>query len=75
MAKKMDTKIPGFFTTSEAAQYLGLARITIQKHCERGNLAALKADRDLLIPAAELMRFEKTRRPVGNPKWKKDSKP
>lgn len=56
------------FTTTKAAELLGLARTTVQKHIKSGNIAVVKDGRDYLISPEELERFRREKRPAHRPR-------
>ena|SRR5437867_2474366 len=51
--------IAGYYTTTEAAQMLGLSRSAVQNAVRRGALEAERLPRRTLIPAAEIERYQK----------------
>jgi excisionase family DNA binding protein len=56
------------YTTTEAAQLLGVERRTVNQYIRRGQLKADKHGRDLFITQAELERFQRERPRLGWPK-------
>jgi excisionase family DNA binding protein len=54
-----------FFTTSEAAEYLGLAEDTIRRYIYRGLIFAKKHGRDYQITKSECDRYSKEKRSPG----------
>lgn len=55
------------YTTSEAADVLGVEQQTIKRNILRGNLVAEKHGRDWIIKAAEFEKFKNTPRRSGRP--------
>lgn len=54
-----------FFTTREAADYLGFAPDTILRYIYRGLIRAAKHGRDYQITRAECDRYRREKRPRG----------
>ncbi len=57
-------------TTTQAAAILNLDESVMRAYCRQGRLGS-KIGRQWLITTAELKRFAKKPRPVGNPGWGK----
>jgi len=59
-----------YLTSSQAAERLGLAEGTVKRYCQQGRLGQ-KIGRNWAITEAQLKRFAKKPRPVGNPTFGK----
>ncbi|XZE20893.1 helix-turn-helix domain-containing protein [Pirellulaceae bacterium SH449] len=58
-----------YFTTREAASYLGVAEDTVRTYCKRSLLSpARKLGNSLLFTRSECDRYQKERRSPGKPK-------
>jgi excisionase family DNA binding protein len=63
------TKIPGFYTTEEAARSLGIGTRQISKYVRDGRLRPIANGKPMLFKQDEIHGFE--RQPVGNPNFSK----
>jgi len=57
------------YTSSSAAEYLGVCQSLVCRYCRLGTLPAEKIGRDWLISRENLDKFKATPRPRGNPQW------
>ena len=57
-----------FFTTSEAANYLGFAEDTIRRYIYRGLISGQKIGNTILVTKSELDRYKKEKRNRGGQK-------
>jgi excisionase family DNA binding protein len=65
--------IAGYYTTAEAAEKLGLSQAAMQNAVRRGALKAEKIARRILIPTAEVERYQREVR--GTQGWEKRKQP
>lgn len=61
--------IPGYLTTDEAAERIGVDASQVRRYCLAGLLDARKAGNRWMIPAKQVRKFK--RPPVGNPNFRK----
>ena len=59
-------------TTTQAAEYLGLALDTVRQYVHRGLIRGTKAGPIYLITKAECDRYRRERKSVGNPNLRKN---
>ena len=64
----LQVKSDCFFTTSEAAQYLGFAEDTIRRYVYRGLIAGQKLGNTVLVTKTELDRYKREKRNPGRQK-------
>lgn len=57
-------------TIPEAAREIGMSRVVLWRHVQKGRLPSIPAGRFRLIDADDLERFRATERPQGWPKGK-----
>jgi hypothetical protein len=62
----MATQNPAFWSTSKAAQFLGLSEIRVRQFCKEGRLGT-KVGNSYVITDEELREFAKNERPTGKP--------
>ena len=66
-----DIQIKGWLTTDQAAEFLRLKPDTLRRYANRGLLrAGRRLGNYLLFSQSELSRFERDRKPRGNPKFR-----
>lgn len=65
MKRKKDDELP--MTTKEAATYLGLAEDTVRQYVHRGLIKARKIGHMNVVTKAECDRYQREKRPPGNP--------
>ena len=58
-------------TTTQAAEYLGLALDTVRQYVHRGVIRATKVGPIYLLTKAECDRYRRERKPAGNPNLRK----
>lgn len=63
------SSIPGYLTTSEAADLIGIDHSQVCRYCQDGSLKATKVGNQWMIKREDAKKFE--RRPVGNPEFQK----
>jgi excisionase family DNA binding protein len=68
MLMPLQMKTDCFFTTSEAASYLGFAEDTIRRYIYRGLIRSQKLGNTLLVSKSELDRYKVEKRNPGRQK-------
>jgi excisionase family DNA binding protein len=68
MLVPLQIKSDCFFTTSEAARYLGFAEDTVRRYVYRGLISGEKLGNTILVSKNELDRYRKEKRNVGRQK-------
>ena len=56
------------FSTSEAAEYLGMTARGVWYHVNHGHLSPAKVGKTLVFTRTQLDKFQENRRPAGRPK-------
>lgn len=64
------TTMKDLFSTSEAAEYLGMTVRGVWYHIRCGHLTPAKIGKTLVFTRGQLEQFQLTRRPAGRPKTK-----
>ena len=62
----MATQIPVFYSTSKAAQFLGLSETRVRQFCQEKRIGR-KIGNSYVITQDELLEFAKNERPTGKP--------
>ena len=72
----MATSIAGgtFYTSAEAATYLGITESLVCRYCRLGRIEGQKAGRDWIIRKSALDKFNRIPREAGNPAFKAQSR-
>lgn len=68
----MTTKIPGYCTTTEAAERLGIHTSLVCRYCREQRLEAINLGKQWMIDEHKLSEFENQERRVGNPNFGPD---
>jgi excisionase family DNA binding protein len=68
MVMTLQGKSDTFFSTAEAAAFLGLTEKTIRTYVARGKLNALRVGQTLVFPKKECERYNIEKLPQGKPK-------
>jgi excisionase family DNA binding protein len=71
---KMATFNGEFYTVTDAAKYLGFSEHTVRTYLLTGSLRGQKIGQNWLVSQAECDRYKKSRKPRGNPNFKKKKK-
>lgn len=68
MLMPLQIKTESFFTTAEAAAYLGFAEDTVRRYVYRGLINAQKLGNTLIVEKSELDRYKQEKRNPGRQK-------